>query len=85
MDNGQKYEPKPSFLQSLLVTSIPTLRLQRAYMYVRLRKANEVNQWSMTAEDIAIYDAAFDKQDKDNDGFISPAGRPGALGSLGIK
>lgn len=28
----------------------------------------------MTAADVAIYDAAFDKQDRDKDGFVSPSG-----------
>lgn len=37
-------------------------------------RANTPNPWAMTDVDIAIYDAAFIKQDKDKDGFISPDG-----------
>lgn len=40
----------------------------------RLREAAKPDPWVMTDADIAIYDAAFTKQDKDKDGFISPAG-----------
>lgn len=40
----------------------------------RLRQANKPDPWAMTDADIAIYDAAFIKQDEDKDGFITPAG-----------
>lgn len=36
---------------------------------------NAPDPWAMTDADIAVYDAAFAKQDKDGDGFISPKGR----------
>lgn len=40
----------------------------------RIQDANKLDQWAMTDADIAIYDKAFSKQDKDKDGFISPHG-----------
>lgn len=45
----------------------------------RLRIANEAKAWEMTAKDIAIYDAAFAKVDKDKDDFVSRAGESGIL------
>ncbi|CAM9344248.1 unnamed protein product [Ectocarpus fasciculatus] len=50
-------------------------RLEHEAEMARLKKiqdANKLDQWAMTDADIAIYDKAFFKQDKDKDGFISP-------------
>ena len=41
----------------------------------RLREANQSDLWAMTEADLAVYDAAFLKLDKDKDGFVSPHGK----------
>lgn len=51
----------------------------------RLRIANEAKAWEMTAKDIAIYDAAFAKMDKNKDGFVFPAGESTILETCGMQ
>eukprot|EP00903_Cladosiphon_okamuranus_P006843 g6665.t1 len=49
-------------------------RLEHEAEMARLKKIQEENKpdpWAMTDADIAVYDKAFIKQDKDKDGFIS--------------
>lgn len=41
----------------------------------RLHEENKPDPWAMTDADIAVYDKAFMKQDKDKDGFISLRGK----------
>lgn len=40
----------------------------------RLREEAKPDPWAMTDADIAVYDKAFIKQDKDKDGFITLRG-----------
>lgn len=40
----------------------------------RLQEENKPDPWAMTDADVAVYDKAFMKQDKDKDGFISLRG-----------
>lgn len=40
----------------------------------RAQKENKPDPWVMTDADIAVYDEAFTKQDKDKDGFITLGG-----------
>lgn len=42
-----------------------------AMVFNRKQKDDEPDPWAMADADIAVYDKAFVKQDKDNDGFIS--------------
>lgn len=44
-------------------------------MFHRIREANKPDPWAMTDADIAVYDKAFVKLDKDKDGFISSHGQ----------
>ena len=41
----------------------------------RLQEDNKPDPWAMTDADIAVYNKAFVKLDKDKDGFISLSGR----------
>lgn len=49
---------------------------------LRLKQAKKRDPWAMTDGDIAIYDKAFVKLDKDKDGFISLPGRARRSGEV---
>lgn len=44
-------------------------------MFHRMQEDNKPDPWAMTDTDIAVYDKAFVKLDKDKDGFISLHGQ----------
>ena len=46
-----------------------------ASMFVRQQEEHKTDPWAMADADIAVYDRAFVKQDKDKDGFISLRGK----------